>query len=196
MAHQGRDAALALLREWTKSPSLIAHALSVEAAMRAYARELGEDEETWGITGLLHDFDYEKHPSAEEHPYRGVEELRARGYDEKILTAILGHAPYTGVARESRMAKALFAVDELCGMITAVALVRPSQKVAEVTPKSVKKKMKASAFARNVSREHIHQGAEELGVELDTHIRLCVEAMSRVAAEIGLAGTEPDEKDE
>lgn len=187
--HHGRDAALALLHEWTKSPSLVAHALSVEAAMRAYARALGEDEETWGVVGLLHDFDYERYPSADDHPFRGVEELRSRGYGEEILEAILGHAPYSGVPRDSRMAKTLFAVDELCGMITAVALVRPSKRVAEVTPKSVKKKMKAAAFARNVSREHILEGARELGVDLDDHIRLCVEALSGVAGEIGLAGS-------
>jgi putative nucleotidyltransferase with HDIG domain len=188
MTHEGRESALALLHEWTTNPSLIAHALSVEAAMRAYARRYGEDEEAWGVVGLLHDFDYEKYPSAEDHPYRGVEVLRERGYDEEILRAILGHAPYTGVARESLMAKTLFAVDELCGMITAVTLVRPSKRVADVTPKSVKKKMKATAFARNVDREHIVQGAEELGVELDAHIQTCIDAMAGIADDIGLGG--------
>ena len=186
MSYPTRDEALSLLHEYTESPALRAHARSVEAAMRAYARHYGEDEERWGVAGLLHDFDYERHPTLEEHPFRGAEILRQRGYDEALIEAVLGHAPHTGHPRTTRMARALYAVDELCGFITAVALVRPSRRVAEVEVQSVKKKMKAPAFARSVSREDIVKGAEELGVDLDDHIRRCVAAMAEVAAEIGL----------
>jgi predicted hydrolase (HD superfamily) len=167
--------------------------LSVETAMRAYAEHFGEDVERWGLTGLVHDFDYERFPNAahsptEEHPAHGVRILREHGYPEDILDAILGHATYCGVARESRMAKTLFAVDELTGLITATALVRPSRSLHEVDAKSVRKKMKDKAFARGVSREDVIQGASELGVDLDAHIGFVVAAMQRNAPALGLAG--------
>jgi predicted hydrolase (HD superfamily) len=173
--------------------------LSVEAAMRAYAQRYGEDVERWGLTGLIHDFDYERWPNQEHsptagHPAEGVRILRAHGWPEDILEAILGHATYSGVPRTSRMAKTLFAVDELTGLITATALVRPSRSVHEVDARSVRKKMKDKAFARGVSREDVVQGAEELGVDLDTHIQFVIEAMRREAAAIGLEGTPPSER--
>jgi putative nucleotidyltransferase with HDIG domain len=188
-----RDEALAIVHEYTASDSLRKHMLSVEAAMRAYAEKFGEDIERWGITGLVHDFDYEKYPNeahspTEEHPAEGVRILRSRGFPEDILEAILGHAKYSGVPRESRMAKALFAVDELTGLITATALVRPSRSVMEVEPRSVRKKMKDKAFARGVSREDVTDGAAELGVDLDEHIDFVIKAMQRVAPDLGLAG--------
>src|SRR5687767_262996 len=189
-----RADALALVEEYTASESLRKHMLSVESAMRAYAEHFGEDVERWGLTGLVHDFDYERFPNAahsptEEHPAHGVRILREHGYPEDILEAILGHATYCGVARESRMAKALFAVDELTGLVTATALVRPSRSLHEVDAKSVRKKMKDKAFARGVSREDVIQGASELGVDLDQHIAFVVAAMQRNAAALGLAGT-------
>jgi putative nucleotidyltransferase with HDIG domain len=189
-----RADALALVEEYTASESLRKHMLSVEIAMRAYAEQLGEDVERWGLTGLVHDFDYERFPNAahsptEEHPAHGVRILRQRGYPEDILQAILGHATYSGVPRESRMAKTLFAVDELTGLITATALVRPSRSLHEVDARSVRKKMKDKAFARGVSREDVIQGASELGVDLDAHIAFVVAAMQRNAAQLGLAGT-------
>lgn len=156
--------------------------------MRHYARLSEQDEERWGVVGLLHDFDYERFPTLDDHPFRGAEILAERGYDPDLIEAIMGHAPHTGVARVSSMAKALFAVDELCGFITAVALVRPSKLVADVKVKSVKKKLKALAFARAVSREDIHAGAEEIGLDLDTHIQRCIDALTGVAADVGLAG--------
>jgi len=156
-----REDAYALLTEYTKKENLIKHALAVEAAMRAYARKFGEDEEAWGIVGLLHDFDYDMYPSLEDHPFKGAEILREKGYPEEWIEAILGHAEHTGVPRTTRMAKTLFAVDELCGFITAVALVRPDKKLESVKVKSVKKKLKDKAFARQVSREDIRKGAEE-----------------------------------
>jgi putative nucleotidyltransferase with HDIG domain len=167
--------------------------LSVEAAMRAYARRFGEDEEAWGLTGLVHDFDYERFPNAEhsateEHPSEGVRILRSRGWPEEILQAILGHAQYCGVPRTSRLAKALFAVDELTGLVTATALVRPSRSVHEVDAKAVRKKMKDKAFARGVSREDVLLGAQELGVDLDEHIQFVVDAMRARADDLGLAG--------
>jgi predicted hydrolase (HD superfamily) len=167
--------------------------LAVEAAMRAYARHYGEDEERWGITGLMHDFDYERYPNAAqaadtEHPSEGVRHLRTLGYPEDVLQAILGHALFTGVARETRMAKALFAVDELCGLITAAALVRPSRSVMDLEAASVRKKMKDKAFARGVSRDDVINGAQELGVELDTHIAFVIEAMRASAPALGLSG--------
>jgi putative nucleotidyltransferase with HDIG domain len=181
------------MHEYTSSDSLRKHMLAVEAAMRAYARRYGEDEERWGLAGLLHDFDYERYPNAEhsataEHPAEGVRMLRERGYPEDVLQAILGHAVYTGVTRETRMAKALFAVDELTGLITATALVKPSRSVHEVEAKSVRKKMKDKAFARGVSREDVLLGASELGVDLDEHIQFVIEAMRGSAEELGLAG--------
>jgi putative nucleotidyltransferase with HDIG domain len=189
-----RDDALALVHEYTASESLRAHMLAVEAAMRAYAVRFGEDPERWGLTGLLHDFDYERFPNSahsatEEHPAEGVRLLRERGYPEDMLQAILGHATYCGVARETTMAKALFAVDELTGLITASALVRPSRSVLDLDGKSVKKKMKDKGFARGVSREDVIQGAAELGVELDEHIQFVIEAMRPVAETLGLQGT-------
>ncbi len=180
-----REDAWKLLTEYTQKEGLIKHALAVEAAMRAYARKFGEDEEAWGIVGLLHDFDYEKYPSMEDHPFRGAEILRQKGYPEEWVTAILGHANHTGVPRETLMAKTLYAVDELCGFITAVAYVRPNKKLSEVKVKSVKKKLKDKAFARQVNREEIRQGAEELGVELDEHIGFVLQAMQEIAEELG-----------
>ncbi|HEY7406953.1 MAG TPA: HD domain-containing protein [Gemmatimonadaceae bacterium] len=191
-----RPVALALLHEFTQSDSLRKHMLAVEASMRAYAEHFGEDPERWGLTGLMHDFDYERWPNQEHsptsgHPAEGVRILREHGWPEDILEAILGHAQYSGVARTSRMAKTLFAVDELTGLVTATALVRPSKSVHEVDAKSVRKKMKDKAFARGVSREDVVSGAEELGVDLDTHIQFVIDAMRREAVAIGLAGTPP-----
>ncbi len=154
--------------------------------MRAYARKFSADEELWGAVGLLHDFDYEKYPSAQEHPYQGNEILRDRGYSDEIRRAIMSHADYTGVARETPMEKALFACDELAGFITAVALVKPGKSLAEVEAKSVRKKMKDKAFARSVNRDDIVNGAKELGVDLDEHIAFCIEAMRGIAGELGL----------
>ena len=188
-----RADALALVQEYTASDSLRKHMLSVEAAMRAYASRFGEDPERWGLAGLVHDFDYEKFPNAahsatEEHPAEGVRILRSKGYPEDVLQAILGHATYCGVPRETRMAKALFAVDELTGLITASALVKPSRSVHEVEASSVRKKMKDKAFARGVNRDDVINGAAELGVPLDEHIAFVIEAMRGVAPSIGLAG--------
>ncbi|MGA2992793.1 MAG: HD domain-containing protein [Candidatus Korobacteraceae bacterium] len=177
-----------LLTEYTQSESLRKHALAVEACMRAYARKYGEDEEKWAITGLIHDFDYEQHPTMEEHPFVGAKLLAERGYPEEISRAVLSHAHYSGVPRQSNMEKALFACDELAGFITAVAMVKPGKSLAEVDAKSVRKKMKDKAFARAVNRDDIVNGAAELGVELDEHISLCIEAMKTIAAELGLAG--------
>ena len=157
--------------------------------MRAYARKYGADQELWGMVGLLHDFDYEKYPSLEDHPYRGSEILEERGYSEELRRAILSHAEYTGVARVSPMEKALFACDELAGFITACALVKPGKSLAEVEAKSVRKKMKDKAFARSVHREDIIAGAGELGLELEEHIAFCIEAMKGIAAELGLDGS-------
>jgi putative nucleotidyltransferase with HDIG domain len=154
--------------------------------MRAYARKLGTDEELWGVVGLIHDFDYEKYPTAQEHPFKGNEILKERGYSEEIRRAIMSHADYAGVTRESQMEKALFACDELAGLITATALVKPGKSLAEVDAKSVRKKMKDKAFARSVSRDDIVNGANELGIDLDEHIAFCIEAMKGVAAELGL----------
>ena len=191
-----RDEALALMHDYTASESLRKHMLSVEAAMRAYAERFGEDPERWGLAGLIHDFDYERFPNAtrsatEEHPSEGVRILRERGWPEDILEAILGHAVYTGVSRTTRMAQALFAVDELTGLITATALVKPTKSVHDVDAKSVKKKMKDKAFAKGVSREDVMVGAQELGVDtdMDAHIQFVIDAMRRSADAIGLAGT-------
>jgi len=160
--------------------------MAVEECMRAYARKFSADEELWGAVGLLHDFDYDKYPSAQEHPYKGNEILKERGYSDEIRRAIMSHADYTGVTRETPMEKALFACDELAGLITAVALVKPGKSLAEVEPKSVRKKMKDKAFARSVSRDDIVNGARELGVELDEHIAFCIEAMKGIASQLGL----------
>jgi len=169
--------------------------LAVEAAMRSYAGKFGEDVERWGLAGLLHDFDYERFPNAshsptEEHPSEGVRILRGLGYPEDVLQAILGHAHYTSIARETKMAKALFAVDELTGLITATALVRPSRSVHEVEARSVRKKMKDKAFARGVSRDDVVQGAAELGEDLDNHISFVIAAMQARSADLGLSGTQ------
>ncbi len=184
-----REAGWCLLTEFTRSESLRKHALAVEACMRAYARKNGEDEELWGLVGLIHDFDYDKYPSAEEHPYKGNEVLRERGYSDEVRRAIMSHAEYTGVARVTTMEKTLFACDELAGFITACALVKPGKSLAEVEANSVRKKMKAQAFARSVNRNDIIQGAAELGVELEQHIAFCIEAMRSIARELGLDGS-------
>jgi putative nucleotidyltransferase with HDIG domain len=187
-----REAAWGLLTEFTQSESLRKHALAVEACMRAYARKLAagspEQENLWGVVGLLHDFDYEKWPRREEHPYKGNEILKERGYSDEIRRAIMSHAEYSGVPRVTPMEKALFACDELAGFITACALVKPGKSLAEVEAKSVRKKMKDKAFARSVNREDIVNGAAELGVELEEHIAFCIEAMKTVAGELGLEG--------
>jgi putative nucleotidyltransferase with HDIG domain len=184
-----RDTAWCLLTEFTQSESLRKHALAVEACMRAYARKAGADEELWGTVGLLHDFDYEKYPSADDHPYKGSEILKERGYSEEIRRAIMSHAEYTGVARISAMEKTLFACDELAGFITACALVKPGKSLAEVEAPSVRKKMKDKAFARSVHREDIIEGAGDLGVNLEEHIAFCIEAMRTIARELGLDGS-------
>ncbi len=181
-----RDYVWELLCEYTKNESLRKHALAVEACMRAYARKLGEDEEKWTATGLIHDFDYEMYPNAPDHPLKGSEILKEKGYPEYIRRAILGHADYTGVPRDTLMAKALFACDELAGFITACAYVRPDR-IATLEAKSVRKRMKDKAFARAVSRDDITKGAEELGVPLDEHIAFCIEAMRDSADALGLA---------
>jgi putative nucleotidyltransferase with HDIG domain len=184
-----RAAAWGLLTEFTQSESLRKHALAVEACMRAYARKLDGDEELWGVTGLLHDFDYERWPSLEDHPYRGNEILAERGWSDEIRRAIMSHAEYSGVSRDTPMEKALFACDELAGFITACALVKPGKSLAEVEAKSVRKKMKDKAFARSVNRDDIVNGAADLGVELEEHIAFCIEAMRRIAGELGLDGS-------
>jgi len=190
-----RAAAWQLLCEHTQSESLRKHMLAVEACMRAYARKFRQqgidptaDEETYGITGLLHDFDYEKYPTPAEHPFVGSKILEERGYPEDLRRAILSHADYSNVPRVTPMEKALFACDELAGFITATALVKPSKSLAEVEAKSVRKKMKDKAFARSVNREDITKGAAELSVDLEEHIAFCIEAMKGIAKELGLGG--------
>jgi predicted hydrolase (HD superfamily) len=188
-----REAAWNLLTEFTQSESLRKHALAVEACMRACSRKYAdgspEAEDLWGIVGLIHDFDYERWPSLEDHPYRGNEILTERGCPEQIRRAIMSHAEYTGVTRDTPMEKALFACDELAGFITAVALIKPSKSLAEVDVKSVRKRMKDKAFARKVNREDIIQGAASLGVDLDEHIGFCIGAMKPIAKELGLDGS-------
>jgi putative nucleotidyltransferase with HDIG domain len=183
-----RTADWALLTEFTQSESLRKHALAVEACMRAYARKFGADEELWGTVGLLHDFDYEKYPTPQEHPYKGNEILKERGYSDEIRRAIMSHAEYSGVSRDSPMEKTLFACDELAGFITAIALVKPSKSLAEVEVKSVRKKMKDKAFARSVNRNDIINGAQDLDVDLDEHIAFCIEALKTIAKQLGLTG--------
>jgi putative nucleotidyltransferase with HDIG domain len=188
-----RTDALTLVESWTVSDSLRKHMLAVEAAMRAYAAHFGEDVDRWGITGLLHDFDYERYPNAdqradEEHPAEGVRYLRAQGVDDEMCRAILGHAHYTGVPRETLLAKTLFACDELTGLLTACALVKPSKSLLDVEVSGVRKKLKDKAFARGVSREDIVQGAAELGMELDEHIGFVLAAMRAAAGPLGLDG--------
>ena len=181
-----RTDALALLHEYTKNPSLVKHMLAVEAAMRAYARKLGQDEERWGIVGLLHDFDYERWPDPPEHPLRGAAILKERGYPDDVIYAIKSHADYLpDCPRVHQLDKALYACDELCGLITAAALVRPAG-ITDLTAASVKKKMKAKGFARNVKREDIERGATDFGVDLTEHIQFEIDAMKTIAAELGL----------
>jgi len=197
-----RNDAWELLTEFTQSESLRKHALAVEACMRACSRkfaagsgdsglsELGlSEEDLWGIVGLIHDFDYEKYPSLEDHPYKGNEILKERGWPEVIRRAIMSHAEYTGVTRDMPMEKALFACDELAGFITAVALIKPGKSLAEVDAKSVRKRMKDKAFARKVNRDDIVNGAAALGVDLDEHIAVCIQALQGIAGELGLDGT-------
>ena len=181
-----REESWELLREWTEGDSLLKHMLAVEAAMRAYARKFGEDEERWGITGLLHDMDYEKHPTPAEHPTVGVAELERRGYPEDIRRAILSHADYLDVPRETPMEKTLYAVDELSGFVVACALVRP-ERLEGLKAKSVRKKMKQKSFAASVNREDITSGAEELGVDLNEHIDFVVAALQERADALDLA---------
>jgi putative nucleotidyltransferase with HDIG domain len=184
-----REVAWCLLTEFTRSESLRKHALSVEACMRGYARKFSGDEELWGIVGLLHDFDYDQYPSLEDHPYKGNAILKDRGYSDEIRKAIMSHAEYTGITRDTPMEKALFACDELAGFITACALIKPGKSLAEVDVRSIRKRMKDKAFARKVNREDIINGAESLGIDLDEHIAFCIEALKPVAAELGLEGT-------
>jgi predicted hydrolase (HD superfamily) len=202
-----RESAWCLLTEFTQSESLRKHALAVEACMRACARKFGtvsaspglselglsefglSQEDLWGIVGLIHDFDYEKYPSLEDHPYKGNEILKERGWPEVIARAIMSHAEYTGVTRDTPMEKALFACDELAGFITAVALIKPGKSLAEVDAKSVRKRMKDKAFARKVNRDDIVNGAAALGVDLDEHIAFCIEALQGIADKLGLDGS-------
>ncbi len=186
-----REDAWELLCEYTKGKSLRQHALAVEAAMRAAAARYGgpeADADEWGLVGLLHDFDYEMFPTADEHPYKGANILCGRGYSERFIRAIMGHATYTGVPRDTAMARALFATDELCGFLVACALVRPSKSLDDLEVSSVRKKLKDKAFARTVNRDDIRQGVEELGVELDEHVRFVIEALKPVQREIGPEG--------
>jgi len=191
-----RDEALALMQEYTPSDALRKHMYAVEAAMRAYARKQGADEETYGLVGLLHDFDYERYPNeahspTEGHPSFGVNLLRQRGFPEPMCRAILGHGSYTGVPRDTLMAKTLFAVDELCGFLVACALVRPSRSLTDLEVSSVKKKLKDKAFARGVNRDEVHQGAAELGIPLDEHILFVIEALRPVERTLGLGTPAP-----
>jgi predicted hydrolase (HD superfamily) len=188
-----RKEAWELLCEYTKGDSLRKHALAVEAAMRACAVRYGDadaDVDEWGMVGLLHDFDYEMFPSADQHPFKGATIMCGRGYPDRIIRAIMGHASYTGVARDTQMARALFATDELCGFLVACALVRPTRSLDDLEVSSVKKKLKDKAFARTVNRDDIRQGVAELGVELDEHIRFVIDALRPVQKEIGLNTTQ------
>ena len=188
-----RNDAWELLCEYTKGDSLRKHALAVEAAMRACAKRYGTpdaDEGEWGLVGLLHDFDYEMFPSADQHPFTGANILCGRGYPDRMIKAIMGHATYTGVPRDTDMAKALFATDELCGFLVACTLVRPSRSLDDLEVSSVKKKLKDKAFARSVNRDDIHQGVAELGVDLDVHVRFVIDALRPVQREIGLGPKE------
>jgi putative nucleotidyltransferase with HDIG domain len=183
-----RDDAWQLLNEYTKSDSLLKHAMAVEAAVRGYARRFGEDEEAWGVVALLHDFDYERWPTPEDHPFRGCEILRERGYPEWVMRAILSHADYSGVPRESRLEKTLWACDEMAGFITAASLVRPSKSVLDLEPASVIKRMKDKAFARAVKRDDLRKGAEVLGLPLEEHIANVIAAIRERADALGLRG--------
>ena len=183
-----RAQAWSLLNEFTKNPNLIKHALAVEAAMRAYARRFEEDEVVWGIVGLIHDFDYEQHPTMEEHVWAGMRILRERGWPDEIIRAMGAHAPYTGIPRDTRVARTIFAVDELTGLIVAVALVRPSKSLLDVTVESVRGKWKDKAFARGVNRREIEEGAAELGIPLDEHIAIVLRGMLEIVDDLGLRG--------
>jgi len=178
-----------LLTEWTQSESLRKHALAVEAAVRGYARRSGANEEEWGIVALLHDFDYERYPTAADHPFRGCEELRRRGYPEWVMKAILSHANYSGVPRETPLEHTLFACDEMAGFVTAAALVRPSRSVLDLEPASVLKRMKDKAFARAVSRDDLRRGADELNLALETHVANVIAFIRDEADALGLRGT-------
>lgn len=182
-----REQAWVLLTEHTQNPNLLKHALGVEAAMRAYARRFGDDEELWGVVGLLHDLDYEKHPSLEEHPFVAADIMREQGYSEKIVLAVLGHSDHTGVARDSDMAKALYAVDELVGFVVAVALVRPAKTITELPVKSITKKFKDKAFCRAIDRGHLRAGAAQLGVDMRDHVEMVAGALAGIADELELA---------
>jgi len=175
-----------ILEDWTTNKNLRKHAYAAEAAMRAYAAKFGEDPDRWGIVGLLHDFDYEKHPTLEDHPFKGVEYLKEQGYSDELTQAILAHAEHTGASRDTTLKKCIFAVDELTGLIVAVALVRPSKKLADVNVRSVVKKWKEKSFAAGVDREIIERGAEELGVELAEHIETVLKAMQGISEKLGL----------
>jgi len=183
-----REQALSIVHEYIKNPNLVKHMLAVEAAMRYYARKYGEDEEKWAITGLLHDFDWEIHPTMEEHPLSGEPILRQHGVPDEIIRAIQSHANHTGIPRETLMEKALFACDEITGLITAVALVRPSKALYDLKPKSVKKKWKDKSFASGANREEMEQGAAELGIELWEHVANVIQAMNTIAEDLDLAG--------
>jgi predicted hydrolase (HD superfamily) len=184
-----RENAWALLTEWTRSESLRKHALGVEASVRGYARLFQEDEEAWGVVALLHDFDYERYQTPEDHPFRGCEELKRRGYPDWVTRAILSHADYSGVRRESRLERTLFACDEMSGFVTAASLVRPSKSVLDLEPSSVIKRMKDKAFARNVSRDDLRRGAEELGLPFEEHVGNVIAFMRERADALGLRGT-------
>jgi putative nucleotidyltransferase with HDIG domain len=193
MMEMDRNAAWQLLTTYTTKENLLKHALAVEAAMRAYARLYDEDEELWAVTGLLHDIDYEQHPTKEEHPFAGVEILKSNGYPEEVIQAVMAHAPYTGAKRETKLAKALFAIDELTGFIVAVTLVRPSKSIHDVKVKSVTKKFKDRSFAALVNREDIEEGAKDLGLETAEHVAVVLDAMKGIAEELGLEGTPSSE---
>jgi putative nucleotidyltransferase with HDIG domain len=193
MAATSRDDAWALFCEWTASEALRRHVLGVEAAMRAYARRFDEDEELWAVTGLLHDLDYERHPDLETgHPRYAIAELERRGYPQEVIDAVAGHAEFMGVPRETQMAKALYAVDEMTGFVGACALVRPTG-IEGMKPKSVRKKMKQPSFAAAVDREQLQRGAEELGVEMNEHVQVVIDALAEHAEELGLKGSGQDE---
>jgi predicted hydrolase (HD superfamily) len=184
-----RDEAWQLLTEYTKSDSLLKHAMGVEAALRGYARQFGEDEEAWGIVGLLHDFDYERWPSLDDHPFRGCEILREKGYPDWVTRAILSHADYSGVPRESRLEKTLWGCDEMAGFVTAASLVRPSKSILDLEPSSVMKRMKDKAFARAVKRDDLRKGAEDLGLPLEEHIGNVITFMRERVDALGLRGS-------
>ncbi|MEW5982406.1 MAG: HDIG domain-containing metalloprotein [Acidobacteriota bacterium] len=184
-----RDLAWALLTEFTQNENLLKHALAVEAAVRGYARQFGEDEEFWGVTALLHDFDYERYPDLKDHPFRGAEVLRERGYPDALVRAVLSHADHTGVPRESRLEHTLFACDEMAGFVTAAALVRPSKSLLDLEARSVIKRMKEKAFARAVNRDDLRKGAEEIGLPLEEHAANVIGFMREKAGELGLRGT-------